>query len=58
MSQQKIKRKKVAYTSVDLLETPIRKMPTLFLGVFVENGKDDAIAQSQNSRIVHQQRAM
>jgi hypothetical protein len=41
MSQQIITRKKVAYTSVDLLATPIRKMPNLFLGVFVEHGKDD-----------------
>jgi hypothetical protein len=58
MGKQKIKREKVVYTSGDLLETLIRKMCTLFRGVFVENGKDDAIAQSQESRIVHQQRTL
>ena len=54
MSQHKVKREKVAYTSGKLLETQIRKMLRLLPDVFVEEGKDDATADSQGSRAVHE----
>jgi len=54
MSHKKVKRDKVAFASGNSLETQIQKMRSLFPDVFVEGGKDDAIAQSHGPRAVHQ----
>jgi hypothetical protein len=54
MSQQTVKRQKVADTSGDVLTAQVAKLRNLFPECVVEGEKADSIANSKGSRALHQ----